>query len=227
LTGRPGSAPDLVYAPSVQDMYLDGPPQVTVDPGALGQRFEGAIRPGHFGGVLTVVLKLLRRTGATAAVFGQKDAQQLAAIRRMNSDLDLGVEIIAVPTRREADGLALSSRNGYLSAAQRRAALALPRAIEAGAAAAAAGARPDAVRRAALGALAALGAGPGLARPEYLDLVDPATFEPVGPDWAGPAVLIGALDAGPARLIDNAPVAIAPPPPRQPQLPNPPRPRPG
>ncbi|MDR2454918.1 MAG: pantoate--beta-alanine ligase [Bifidobacteriaceae bacterium] len=194
-----------VYAPSPGDMYPQGRPAVTVRAGALGERFEGAVRPGHFDGVLTVVLKLLRRTGAAAAVFGLKDAQQLAAIRRMNADLDLGVKIIAVPTRREADGLALSSRNAYLSPLQRRAALALPQAIAAGAAAAGAGADPAEIRQVAR---AAMGRLPQPELPEYLDLVDPATFAPVPAGWVGPAWLIGAFQAGPARLIDNAAVVV-------------------
>jgi pantoate--beta-alanine ligase len=154
---------------------------------------------------LTVVLKLLNRTGATAAVFGQKDAQQLAAVRQMVADLDRGVKIVAVETRREADGLALSSRNVYLDAVQRSRALALPRALEAGRAAAAACAAPAAIRRAAR---AVLGRGAEPALPEYLDLVDMVAFEPVPDAWAGPALLVGAFDAGPARLIDNVCVTV-------------------
>jgi lysyl-tRNA synthetase class 2 len=195
---------DLVYAPDELDIYPSGPPATTVDPGPLGERFEGAIRPGHFRGVLTVVAKLLARTRARAAVFGEKDAQQLAAIRQMVRDLDLDLELVAVPTRRDADGLALSSRNAYLSPAQRARALALPRSITAGRDAAAVGAPPSQIRRAAR---AAFGREPRL--PDYLDLVDPASFEPVPETWSGPARLIGSLDAGPARLIDNAEVTVA------------------
>jgi pantoate--beta-alanine ligase len=200
-----GAGVDLVYAPSAADMYPNGAPQVTVDPGPLGDVFEGAVRPGHFAGVATVVLKLAARTGATAAVFGEKDAQQLAVIRQMKADLDLGWEVIAVPTRREADGLALSSRNRYLSAAERAEALALPHGIAAGQAAARDGARAGEVRRAALDAL---GRGERLSLPEYLNLVDPATFGPVDDAWRGPALLIGALKVGRTRLIDNAGVAL-------------------
>ncbi|MDR2566782.1 MAG: pantoate--beta-alanine ligase [Bifidobacteriaceae bacterium] len=205
LEALAGRGVDLVYAPSANDMYPRGRPQVGIDPGPLGNVFEGAIRPGHFAGVATVVHKLAARTGATAAVFGQKDAQQLAVIRQMKADLDLGWEVIAVPTRREADGLALSSRNRYLSAAEREEALALPHGIAAGQAAARDGAQAGEVRRAAL---AALGRGERLSLPDYLDLVDPATFQPVRDAWRGPALLIGALKVGRTRLIDNAEVAL-------------------
>ncbi|MDR0626165.1 MAG: pantoate--beta-alanine ligase, partial [Bifidobacteriaceae bacterium] len=132
LAALAGLGVDMVYAPSAADMYPAGEPQVVIDPGPLGSVFEGAIRPGHFRGVATVVHKLATRTGASAAFFGRKDAQQLAVVRQMVADLDLGWEVIAVPTRREADGLAMSSRNRYLSAAGREAALALPRALAAG-----------------------------------------------------------------------------------------------
>ncbi|MDR1117891.1 MAG: pantoate--beta-alanine ligase, partial [Bifidobacteriaceae bacterium] len=148
-----GRGVDLVYAPSPRDMYPAGPPPTTVQPGPLGDRLEGAIRPGHFAGVLTVVLKLFNRTGATAAVFGEKDAQQLAAVRQMLRDLDLGVKLVAVPTRREPDGLALSSRNAYLNPEERTRALALPRAIAAGERAATGGAGAAAVCQAARAAL--------------------------------------------------------------------------
>jgi pantoate--beta-alanine ligase len=202
-----GLGVDAVYAPSAEDMYPSGPPRIVLDPGELGQRFEGAVRPGHFRGVLTVVAKLLARTGARAAVFGEKDAQQLALVRRMVHDLDLGVKILAAPTRRDDDGLALSSRNAYLSRAERAEALALPRAIAAGAAAAAAGLGAAAVRQVARDAFGR-GAAPTL--PEYMDLVAPKTFEPVGETWSGEALLIGARKAGSTRLIDNARVLVAP-----------------
>ena len=109
----------LVFAPSAAEMYPGGKPAVTVDPGPAGQVLEGEFRPGFFGGVLTVVLKLLHLTRPAIAVFGQKDAQQLALVRRMVTDLDLDVVIEPVPTARDADGLATSSRNRYLSAADR------------------------------------------------------------------------------------------------------------
>ena len=185
---------DLVFAPTAAEMYPDGQPEVTVDPGPAGQRFEGEFRPGFFGGVLTVVLKLLNLTRPAVAVFGQKDAQQLALVRRMVTDLNLDVVIEPVPTVRDADGLAISSRNRYLSAADRAVALALPRALRAGQAAAGGGA--DAVLAAARGVLAAQ---PALAV-DYVALVDPGTF---GPAETGPALLVAAARAGATRLIDN------------------------
>jgi pantoate--beta-alanine ligase len=205
LAALAGQGVDLVYAPTARDMYPTGQPQVTIDPGPLGRVFEGAVRPGHFAGVATVVHKLAARTGATAAVFGQKDAQQLAVIRQMAVDLDLGWQIVGVPTRREADGLATSSRNRYLSQAERSAALALPRGIVAGQEAATEGAPPSRIRQIARHGL---GRGPEPALPDYLDLVDPATFRPVGEAWRGRALLIGALKVGGTRLIDNAEVAL-------------------
>jgi pantoate--beta-alanine ligase len=185
---------DLVFAPTAAEMYPAGRPEVTVDPGPAGQRFEGEFRPGFFGGVLTVVLKLLNLTRPAVAVFGQKDAQQLALVRRMVTDLNLDVVIEPVPTVRDADGLAVSSRNRYLSAADRAVALALPRALRAGQDAAAGGA--DAVLAAAKGVLTAQ---PALAV-DYVALVDPGTF---GPAETGPALLAAAARAGATRLIDN------------------------
>jgi pantoate--beta-alanine ligase len=190
---------DLVFAPSAAEMYPGGRPEVTVDPGPAGRRFEGEFRPGFFDGVLTVVLKLLHLTRPAIAVFGQKDAQQLTLVRRMVTDLDLDVVIEPVPTARDADGLATSSRNRYLSAADRAVALALPRALQAGQARAAAGA--GAVLAAAR---AALDAEPALAV-DYVALVDPGTFGPPGP---GPALLVAAARAGGTRLIDNMPVVL-------------------
>ena len=185
---------DLVFAPSAAQMYPGGRPEVTVDPGPAGQRFEGEFRPGFFGGVLTVVLKLLHLTRPAVAVFGQKDAQQLTLVRRMVTDLNLDVVIEPVPTVRDDDGLATSSRNRYLSAADRAVALALPRALLAGQGAAARGA--DAVLAVARDVLRA---EPALAV-DYVALVDPGTFGPAGP---GPALLIAAARAGVTRLIDN------------------------
>ncbi|MEV5316945.1 pantoate--beta-alanine ligase [Streptomyces sp. NPDC052687] len=120
---------DIVFAPSVEEMYPDGRPEITLRAGAMGERLEGASRPGHFDGMLTVVAKLLHLTRPDVAFFGQKDAQQLALIRRMVRDLNFPVEIVGVPTVREEDGLALSSRNRYLSPQERRTALALSRAL--------------------------------------------------------------------------------------------------
>ncbi|MDH6702674.1 pantoate--beta-alanine ligase [Streptomyces sp. MAA16] len=123
---------DVVFAPSVDEVYPGGDPQVRISAGPMGDRLEGASRPGHFDGVLTVVGKLLHLTRPDAALFGQKDAQQVALVRRMVRDLNFGIDIVAVPTVREPDGLALSSRNRFLSAEERRTALALSRALFAG-----------------------------------------------------------------------------------------------
>ncbi|MDQ0933132.1 pantoate--beta-alanine ligase [Streptomyces turgidiscabies] len=123
---------DAVFAPAVDEVYPGGQPQVRISAGPMGERLEGATRPGHFDGVLTVVAKLLHLTRPDVAFFGQKDAQQLAVIRRMVRDLNFGVEIVGVPTVREADGLALSSRNRYLSSEERHTALALSQALFAG-----------------------------------------------------------------------------------------------
>jgi pantoate--beta-alanine ligase len=190
----------LVFAPARADMY-PAEPQVTVDPGPAGQVLEGEFRPGFFGGVLTVVLKLFQLVRPQTAVFGQKDAQQLALIHRMAADLDLGVRIESVPTVRDPDGLATSSRNAYLSAAERIAALALPRALAAGQDAVASG--PAAVLAAAKGALGSSGVAV-----DYLSLVDPGTFTPVDGAHTGPAILAVAARVGRTRLIDNVPLTF-------------------
>jgi pantoate--beta-alanine ligase len=194
---------NLVFAPSAAEMYPHGKPEVTVDPGPAGRRLEGQFRPGFFDGVLTVVLKLLHLTRPDAVVFGEKDAQQLALVRRMVIDTDLGIVVDSVPTVRDADGLAVSSRNRYLSAAERSVALALPRALRAGQAQTAEGA--TAVLSAAQEVLRA---EPALAV-DYLEVVDPATFTAVGPGHAGPALLVVAAKVGGTRLIDNVPVVLA------------------
>jgi pantoate--beta-alanine ligase len=193
----------LVFAPSVAEMYPGGKLEVTVDPGPMGQVLEGQFRPGFFGGVLTVVLKLLHLTRPAIAVFGQKDAQQLTIVRRMVTDLNLDAVIEPVPTARDADGLATSSRNRYLSAADRAVALALPRALRAGQARGAEGCGDAAAVLAA--AHDVLRAEPGLAV-DYVALVDPGTFGPAEP---GPALLVAAARAGGTRLIDNVPVVLA------------------
>ncbi|MFG1858777.1 pantoate--beta-alanine ligase [Actinomadura geliboluensis] len=189
---------DLVFAPTRDVMYPDEP-QVTIKSGPMGEVVEGAARPGHFDGMLTVVLKLLNLVRPDAAVFGEKDAQQLAMIRRMVADLNVPVRIVGAPTVREPDGLALSSRNRYLSEPERRTAFALSRALRAGADAADDG--PDAVLRAAGAVLdGAAAADPPLAL-DYLVLVDPATFTPAA--GGGPAVLAVAGRVGATHLIDN------------------------
>ncbi|MBR7743331.1 pantoate--beta-alanine ligase [Phycicoccus sp. BSK3Z-2] len=195
---------DLVFAPSPDVVYPDGDPGIRVSSGALGAMLEGAARPGHFDGVLTVVAKLFHLTGARSAYFGQKDAQQLLLIRRMVRDLDLPVEVVPVPTVREADGLALSSRNAYLTDSDRETALCLSRALQAGADAATYG--PSAVRRAAREVLV----GEPLALVDYLVLVHPTTLEDV-PEWyRGEALLAVAAKVGTTRLIDNTPLRVGP-----------------
>jgi pantoate--beta-alanine ligase len=192
---------DLVFVPTRTEMYPNGEPAVRVNPGPLGERLEGASRPGFFHGVLTVVLKLLHLTRPDAAYFGEKDYQQLTLVRRMVRDLDLPVEIVGVPTVREPDGLALSSRNRYLSAEERRAALSLSGALRAGAAAAERGLGPDA----ALAAAQSSFGGTGEAKLDYLVLSDPD----LGPAPAhGPARLLVAAWVGGTRLIDNWPVTL-------------------
>ncbi len=188
---------DLVFAPGPDVVYPDGDPGVRIAAGRLGTVLEGRHRPGHFDGVLTVVAKLLHLTHPNLAFFGQKDAQQLLLIRRMVQDLDFDVRVIAVPTVREPDGLARSSRNAYLSALDREVALALSAALRAGQEAAREGG--SAVRRAARDVLQA----EPLCRVDYLVLTDPNTLEDV-PEWhRGPALLAVAARVGTTRLIDN------------------------
>ena len=196
---------DLVFAPDQAQMYPAGQ-LITIDPGVMGQVLEGRSRPGFFAGVLTVVLKLFELAAPDVAVFGAKDAQQLALVRRMTADFNLGVQIVAAPIVREADGLAASSRNSYLSAGQRATALALSGALLAGEQAAAAG--PAAVRAAARAVLdQAATADPPLV-PDYLALVDPATFAEVAPEASGRAQLLVAARVGATRLIDNKSVML-------------------
>jgi pantoate--beta-alanine ligase len=196
---------DLVFAPTPDVVYPDGEPSVRVDAGWLGDVLEGASRPGHFSGVLTVVAKLFHLTRADVALFGEKDAQQLALIRRMVNDLDIGVEVVGVPTVREPDGLALSSRNMYLSADDRRIALTLSAALYAGAARAADGAEPVIAAAAAV-----LRDVPGL-EVDYLELIDERTWQTWRPATAksGTARLLVAARLGSTRLIDNVPVTLA------------------
>ncbi|MEU4225132.1 pantoate--beta-alanine ligase [Nonomuraea sp. NPDC026600] len=193
---------DVVFAPAADDMY---PPdrQVSVRSGEMGTIVEGAVRPGHFDGVLTVVLKLFNLVQPDVAIFGQKDAQQLAMIRRMVADLDLPIDIVGAPTVREPDGLALSSRNRYLSADERQVALALSTALRAGTAESV----PSKIRAAALTVLEA--AAPRLAL-DYLVLVDPATFTEVYESYQGEAVLAVAAKIGTTRLIDNVVLSLRP-----------------
>ena len=175
---------DILFAPNAEEMYPDGF-DTWVDPGKIGTYLEGAARPGHFRGVATVCTKLFALVGPQLAYFGRKDAQQVAVVKQVVRDLVLPVEIVACPTRRDADGLAISSRNVFLSAAERSVALALPRALEAGLRAHRSG--DDAVRA----AREVLEAEPGL----HIDYVAVADLD--GTTLAA-AVLVGST-----RLIDN------------------------
>jgi pantoate--beta-alanine ligase len=195
----------VVFAPDHAEMY-PAPQLVTVDPGPMGQLLEGGSRPGFFSGVLTVVLKLFQLVQPDAAVFGEKDAQQLALVRRMAADFALGVEIVPEPTVRDPGGLAISSRNAYLSAAERPAALALSHALLAGREQARAGRHM--VMSAARAVLQAAAAANPPLQPDYLALVDPVTFNEIGADYRGPAILLVAGRAGSTRLIDNMPLLI-------------------
>jgi len=185
---------DVVWAPDVSDVYPRGSTQVTVQPGLLGDVLEGAVRPGHFAGVLTVVAKFLNLVRPERAYFGEKDYQQLTLIRQMADDLDLNATIVGVPTVREPDGLALSSRNVYLAADERRQAVALSRALFAGQARAA-----DGALAVIAGATAVLAAEPGIAV-DYLELRAADLGEI--PAY-GPARLLVAARVGTTRLIDN------------------------
>jgi pantoate--beta-alanine ligase len=188
----------LVFAPTPDVMYPDGSPLVRIDPGPAGALLEGASRPGHFAGVLTVVHKLLHLTRPDRAYFGEKDFQQLTLIRQMVKDLDIPVEIVGAPTERDADGLALSSRNRYLSPEQRPTALRLSQALQAGV-----GRAPHGREAVLAASRAILEADPDL-RIDRLDLVHPETLVDA---TAGPArLLVAAIlpgSSGPVRLIDN------------------------
>jgi pantoate--beta-alanine ligase len=188
---------DVAWAPSVEDMYPGGPARVRVDPGPLGAILEGASRPEHFAGVLTVVAKLLNLVRPAVAFFGEKDYQQLVLVRRMAADLELGVGIAGVPTVREPDGLALSSRNVYLSPAERAQARALSRALFAGRDA---GGPPARVLGAAWDVLRAAALAP-----DYLDLRGPELEDPPA---RGTARLLVAARVGATRLIDNVEVTL-------------------
>jgi pantoate--beta-alanine ligase len=196
---------DVLFAPAASEIYPDGF-ATTVQVGGLAEVLEGAERgPGHFAGVCTVVNKLFNIVAPDVAYFGQKDAQQVAVVKRMVRDLDMTVKIDVMPTVREPDGLALSSRNVRLSPEDRAQALGLSRALTAAAAVVAAGERDvDAIRVAALAEIGDLDA-------EYLAIVDPLTFAPLRTVSARTLVAIAA-HVGPVRLIDNIvlePVPVA------------------
>jgi pantoate--beta-alanine ligase len=188
---------DLVFAPEQDEMYPDGLPAVRVEAGALGEVFEGASRPGHFTGVLTVVCKLFLLTRADLTFFGEKDYQQVALVKRMVRDLNIPIDVRVVPTVREPDGLARSSRNRYLSEAERATALVLSRALRAGA-------EETSAERALSTANKILSAGTGV-RVDYLALTDPL-LGPAPTD--GPARLLVAARVGTTRLIDNVPLVL-------------------
>ena len=189
---------DLAFLPAEGEVW-PAPPEVRLQVGALADRLEGLVRPGHLDGVATVVAKLLHLAGPSRAYFGQKDAQQLAVVRRMVEDLAFPNEIVACPTVREPDGLAVSSRNAYLSAAERERATALYRALSAGRTAFQAGRRDRAAVEAAARDL--LEDVPGV-EPDYVALVEEATFEPAKQAEPG-QVLATAARVGRTRLIDN------------------------
>jgi pantoate--beta-alanine ligase len=188
---------DLIWAPTVEDMYPDGfATRITVS--GVSERWEGEARPSHFDGVATVVAKLLLAVRPDVALFGEKDFQQLAVIRRLVADLDIPVEIVGVPTVREADGLALSSRNAYLSLEERQQALALPDALKAARAAIRAGGSVGTALRDAKQSLI----DTGFLKIDYFALVDAATLDPLESPQ-GEMRLIAAATIGSTRLIDN------------------------
>jgi pantoate--beta-alanine ligase len=194
-----GLGVDVVFAPGVAEMYPQGEPEITVDPGPLGDRLEGASRPGHFRGVATVVSKLFHAVGSCRAYFGEKDAQQLAVIRRMVRDLNEPVDVVACPTVRDPDGLALSSRNARLTPEQREAAGCLFLALAAAAELTKNGERETPKLVAVMAR--EIGATPE-ARLDYAVVVDDASFEEIG--WIeGPARALVAARFGDVRLIDN------------------------
>jgi pantoate--beta-alanine ligase len=192
---------DIVWAPPVEEVYVPGFDTI-VSVGAVGEPLEGAARPGHFSGVATVVAILFSLVGAQRAYFGQKDAQQVMVIRRMALDLAIGTEVVACPTVREPDGLALSSRNVHLSPEERRAAAVLRRALRAAQEQWAAGERSgDALR----GTMRAILDAEPLARPGYVSVADAGTLAELE-RVDRPAILSLAVRFGTTRLIDNEPL---------------------
>ena len=195
---------DIVFVPSVPDLYPAGR-QVTVDAGILGSVLEGQSRPGHFNGVLTVVLKLFNIIRPQVAVFGEKDAQQLACIQRMVADLNLSVELVGAPIVREPDGLALSSRNVFLTASER----AIARSISAALEKAATQSSVPAARAAAYEVLDRAEAEPCFEL-DYATIVHPSTFAEVADDHVGLAKFVVAARVGGTRLIDNTTINFTP-----------------
>lgn len=194
-----GAGCHLLYAPAVAEMYPDGA-STTVTVAGVSEPLEGAARPGHFAGVATVVTKLLNQCGADVAVFGEKDFQQLAVIRRLVADLDIPVEVVGGPTDRADDGLALSSRNAYLTPKERKTAPILHQVLQALLASLRQGQSVASVESMALDALARAGFEPI----DYVEVRDPATLERLGPGpAAGPVRVLAAARLGKTRLIDN------------------------
>ncbi len=191
---------DVVFVPSAAEMYPSGFTSYVDIPSPLTEQGEGASRPGHFRGVATVVLKLFQLVQPHLAYFGQKDAQQVAVISRMVTDFNLPVQLRILPTIRETDGLAISSRNSYLDTASRAAATVLYRALQAGRAAFEAhlSGDPQVVTQAMIDVVTA----ESLARLDYAEVRDPATFLPLE-TLKSPSLLLIAASVGPARLIDN------------------------
>jgi pantoate--beta-alanine ligase len=183
---------DVVFAPDAKEMY-PGPPLTSVEVAGISSRLEGEFRPGHFRGVATVVAKLFNIIPADRAYFGEKDAQQLAVIRKMAADLNFPVEIVPVPTVREPDGLAMSSRNQRLTPDQRKIAPVIYKAL-------------CEAERSIQAALEMLSAAPEI-QVEYFEAVDPRTFEPVE-KMAGPVRIVAAVWLGEVRLIDNLLVSV-------------------
>ncbi|MDP9800606.1 pantoate--beta-alanine ligase [Arcanobacterium wilhelmae] len=194
---------DVVFAPEVEEMY-PREPLVRINPGPVATVLEGKTRPTHFAGVLQIVHKVMNLVRPQLAYFGQKDAQQLALIRTMVADLDMNLEIRAVPIKREESGLAMSSRNSYLSQAEREDALALSRALADGKAAADASGAAGEVLAAARESIEGANV-----RVDYLVLVDPETFQELEAGAHGAGLLAVAAYVGPTRLIDNMEVSIA------------------
>jgi pantoate--beta-alanine ligase len=189
---------DAVFAPGVEDVYPGGEPQVRITPGPLADILEGAVREGHFGGVLTVVAKLFGLVQPDVAIFGEKDYQQLALIRRMTHDLNMPIEVVGAPTEREPDGLALSSRNRYLSGAERQAATTLSRALFA-----AQGRAEYGVPAARWAAMAVIKAEPAVEL-DYLAITSPDLGDP----HPGEGRILIAARVGTTRLIDNVSLNI-------------------
>lgn len=193
---------DLLWLPSVEDLYPEGF-STTISVRGVSERWEGEARPGHFDGVATVVAKLLIEVIPSVAVFGEKDFQQLAVVRQLATDLGLCGEIVGVPTVRDADGLALSSRNAYLSADERARAVELPRALNEAAQAISSGASVFQTLAAGRARLQSAGFSPI----DYFALVNALTLEPLE-QAGGPMRLIAAAKIGSTRLIDNVAVEL-------------------